>query len=79
MIKEKIFLVTKFQASKLFHDYGLLWIENAPRFDIKSNESIKKNVYKYLIIDQTILKEEICTTQLHQHKQTSRNNCQPIC
>jgi hypothetical protein len=61
-------LVTKFQASKLLHDYGLLWIENAPYFYINSNEFIKKIVDKYLIIDQTILKEKNCTIQLHQHK-----------
>jgi hypothetical protein len=71
-------LVTKFQASNLPHDYGLLWIENAPHFDINSNESIKKFVDKYLIIDQTILKEETCIIQLHQHKQTCRKKCRPI-
>jgi hypothetical protein len=48
-------------------------IENAPHFDINSNEPIKKIVGKYLIIDQIILKEELCTIQLHQHKHVERN------
>ncbi len=68
------FLITKFQASKLLHDYGLLWIENAPHFDVNSNESIKKIVDKYLIIDQTILKKKfVLYNSIDTNKHVERN------
>jgi hypothetical protein len=45
-----------------------LWIENAPRFGICSNETIENFVNKYSTIDQTMLKIDIQNMQIHQHK-----------
>jgi hypothetical protein len=40
---------------------------------------IKILLIKYLTTDQTLLLVEIYSTQIHQHKQTCRENNQPIC
>jgi len=49
-----IFFLIEFQTCGLPYDRGLLWIENAPRFGVSSNEVIEKFVNKYLIMDETI-------------------------
>jgi hypothetical protein len=72
------FFITKFQLRGLLHDYGLLWIENAPRNDVFQNEDIECFVNKYLTTDQTMFKHKICNMQIHQHKRTCRKKFQTI-
>jgi hypothetical protein len=58
LVKQTIFFLVEFQTCGLPYDHGLLWIENAPRFGVSSNEVIEKFVNKYLTMDETILKRK---------------------
>ncbi len=55
-----------------------MWVQKALQFDIFSNETIEKIVDRYLTIDQTLLLVEICSAQIHQHKQTCQKKNLPI-
>ncbi len=69
----------EFQCIGWAHDHGLLWSTNAHRFGNFTNGKNQNFVDKYLTTNQSILKIEICTSQIHQHKQTCGKKKQPIC
>ncbi len=56
------FFVIEFHSRGLAHDHGLLWVKNAPQYNISSNKQVENFIDKYLIIDQTVLKNELRTT-----------------
>jgi hypothetical protein len=62
------FFITEFQLGSLFHDHGLLWVQNALTFGVSKNEKIECFVDKYLTIDQIMLPIEIHNMQIHQLK-----------
>ncbi len=37
------FIVIKFQVGRLIHDHGLLWLTHAPKFEVSSYKTSKKN------------------------------------
>jgi hypothetical protein len=37
------FIVIKFQVGRLVHDHGLLWLTHAPKFEVSSLKTSKKN------------------------------------
>jgi len=53
-----ICFLIEFQSCGLPSDHGLLWIENALRFGVSSNEVIENFVNKYLTMDETILQRK---------------------
>ncbi len=44
--------ITEFQLRSLFHDHGLLWVQNTLTFGVSKNGKIECYVDKYLTIDQ---------------------------
>ena len=73
------FFITEFQHRGSEHDHGLLWIENAPIYDIASNATIGNFINKYISYDSHILTPNFCKAQIHFHKKTCRKKNQIIC
>ncbi len=73
------FFVIKFQSRGVAYGHGLLWVKNAPQYNISPNEQVNIFVNKYLTTNKIVLENELQTTQIHKHKQTCRKKVQPIC
>jgi len=70
----EFFFVTKFQSRGSQHDYGLLWVANAPIYGLDSNNAIENFVDKYISCDNNKLAPNLREAQTHHHKKTYRKN-----
>lgn len=62
------YFVTEFQNSGSAHEYGLLWIENAPIYGKYRNLDIKNFLEKYVMCNIGNLDPTL--TNMHQHRHT---------
>jgi hypothetical protein len=74
-----LFFVIKFQSRGNEHNHGLLWIKDAPKYGIDSNDKIKSFIDIYITCDKCLLLEFFCENQLHHHKQTCHKRKQLVC
>jgi hypothetical protein len=73
------FLLTKFQSGGYPHNHGLLWIDNALQYGIQSNEEIEIFIDKYLTTDRFVFEKNLCSVQIHQHKQACCIKGKAVC
>ncbi len=73
------FFVTKFQVHESQHAHGLLWVANAPIYDLDSNNAIENFVNKYTLYDNNKLALNFREVQTRCHKKTCWKKNQVIC
>ena len=61
------FFVNVFQARGSEHDRAVIWIKNAPKFQISFNKEIEDFVDKYISSDETQLPQPLQEAQIHKH------------
>ena len=65
-----IFFVTEFQSRGSQHDHGLIWIKDAPCYELCPKKDVVDFIDRYISTDQSILPEDLQEIQTHQHKST---------
>ncbi|KAL9974360.1 hypothetical protein ACROYT_G011384 [Oculina patagonica] len=75
------FYRVEFQQRRSPHIHALLWIKNAPHFELRSNNEIIEFVDKYLTCENNTSVEmvDLVNLQTHRHAKTCKQKGQKIC
>ncbi|MCO5600782.1 hypothetical protein L7F22_054897 [Adiantum nelumboides] len=64
------FFVTEFQNRGSQHDYGLLWVKEAPVFGVVSASEIEEFMDKHITTNKALLHDDYVNLQTHRHRNT---------
>lgn len=73
------FYRVEFQQRGSPHIHILLWVDNAPCYNVDSNEEIVKYVDKHVSCSSDSEFKDLLSLQMHKHSKTCRKKAHPIC